>query len=104
MDYTRNSYHDEFIDFSPHFSSHASSHFFHGPNHCSYVLVHERIALCLDTLVTAHVLILVIVPHVGTIFLLEGLILTLIRVALMVHASPVMVHVPLAQMVRCKGL
>jgi hypothetical protein len=36
MDYTRNSYHDEFIDFSPHFYSHASSHFFHGPNNCSY--------------------------------------------------------------------
>jgi hypothetical protein len=68
------------------------------------VLVHERIALCLDTLVTAHVLILVIVPHVGTIFLLEGLILTLSRVALMVHASPIVVYVPLAQMVRCKGL
>jgi hypothetical protein len=27
------------------------------------VLVHERIALCLDTLVTAHVLIVVIVPR-----------------------------------------
>jgi hypothetical protein len=36
MDYTRNSYHDEFIDFPPHFSSHALSHFSHGPNHRSY--------------------------------------------------------------------
>jgi hypothetical protein len=37
------------------------------------VLVHERISLCLDTLVTTHVLIVMIVPYVGTIFLLEGL-------------------------------
>jgi hypothetical protein len=36
FDYTRNSYHDEFIDFLPHTSSHASSCFFHGPNHHSY--------------------------------------------------------------------
>jgi hypothetical protein len=41
------------------------------------VLVHERIALCLDALVMAHVLIMVIVFHVGTIFLLEGLTLSL---------------------------
>jgi hypothetical protein len=34
--YTRNSYHDEFTDFSRHTSSHASPHFFHGPNHRSY--------------------------------------------------------------------
>jgi hypothetical protein len=36
MDYARNSYHDEFIDFLPHFSSHAPSHFSHRPNHRSY--------------------------------------------------------------------
>jgi hypothetical protein len=41
------------------------------------VLVHERTSLCLDTLVTAHVLIMVIVSHVDPIFLLEGLTLTL---------------------------
>jgi hypothetical protein len=41
------------------------------------VLVHERIAFCLDTLVMAHVLIVVIVPRVGKVFLLEGLTLTL---------------------------
>jgi hypothetical protein len=34
------------------------------------VLVHERMALCLDTLVTAYVLIVMIVSHVGTVFLL----------------------------------
>jgi hypothetical protein len=36
VDYARNSYHDEFIDFPPHFSSRALSHFPHGPNHRSY--------------------------------------------------------------------
>jgi hypothetical protein len=36
LDYARNSYHDEFIDFPPHTSSRASPHFFHGPNHCSH--------------------------------------------------------------------
>jgi hypothetical protein len=34
VDYSRNSYHDEFIDFPSHFSSHALSHFSHGQNHC----------------------------------------------------------------------
>jgi hypothetical protein len=36
LDYDRNSYQDEFIDFLPHFSSCALSHFSHGPNHRSY--------------------------------------------------------------------
>jgi hypothetical protein len=41
------------------------------------ILVHERTALRLDSLVTAHILIVVIVSHVGLFFLLEGLTLTL---------------------------
>jgi hypothetical protein len=41
------------------------------------VLVHERITLYLDALVTTHVLIVVIVSRVGLIFLLEGLTLTM---------------------------
>jgi hypothetical protein len=36
------------------------------------VLVHERTALSLDALVTAHVLIVVIVSRVALVFLLEG--------------------------------
>jgi hypothetical protein len=68
------------------------------------VLVHDRIALCLDALVTAHVLIVMIVPCEGMVFPLEMPILSLSRVALMAHAFLIMVHVPLAQMVRCKGL
>jgi hypothetical protein len=68
------------------------------------VLVHERIALCLDTLVMAHILIMVIVSRVGMVFLLEGLILTLSPDTWTVHVFPIMVHVPLIQMVRCKRL
>jgi hypothetical protein len=40
------------------------------------VLVHKRIALCLDNLVTDHVLIVVIVPRIGMILPLEVPILT----------------------------
>jgi hypothetical protein len=43
------------------------------PTIAHMVLVHERIAVCLDALVTVHVLIMVIIPRVGTVFLLEGL-------------------------------
>jgi hypothetical protein len=68
------------------------------------VLVHEKIVLCLDTLVTAHVLIVVIVSHICLIFLLEGLTLTLSPDTWMVYVFPVVVHVPLVQMVKCKGL
>jgi hypothetical protein len=68
------------------------------------VLVHERITLCLDALVIAHVLIMVIVSHVCLVFLLEGLTLTLSQDTLIVHVFPVVAHVPLDQMVRCNGL
>jgi hypothetical protein len=68
------------------------------------VLVHEKIALSLDALVTAHVLIVVIIFHVGLVFLLEGPSPTLSRDTWMVHIFPVIVHVLLGQMVRYKGL
>jgi hypothetical protein len=68
------------------------------------VLVHERTALSLDTLVTAHVLVMVIVSYVGLVFPLEGPSPTLSPDTWMVHAFPVMVHVPLGQVVSCKGL
>jgi hypothetical protein len=67
-------------------------------------LIHKRTALCLDALVMAHVLIVVIVSRVGSVFLLEGLTLTLSRDTCMAHIFPVMAHIPLDQMVRCKGL
>jgi hypothetical protein len=41
------------------------------------VLVHERTTLCLDALVTAHVLIVAIDFRIGMVFLLEGLTFTL---------------------------
>jgi hypothetical protein len=68
------------------------------------VLVYERTALCLDALDTAHVLIMVIVSCVGLVFLLELLALTLSRDTWIVHIFPIMVHVPLGQMVKCKEL
>jgi hypothetical protein len=68
------------------------------------VLVHERTALSLDALVTAHVLVMVIVSCVGLVFPLEGLTPTLSRDTWTVHAFPVVVHVPLGQVVRYKGL
>jgi hypothetical protein len=68
------------------------------------VLIHERITLCLDALVMTHVFIMVIIPRVGTVFLLEGLTLALSQNTWTVHVFPIMVHVPLAQMVRCKRL
>jgi hypothetical protein len=68
------------------------------------VLIHERTALSLDALVVAHVLVVVIVSHVGLVFLLEGPTPTFSRDTWMVHIFPAVVHVPLGQVVRCKGL
>jgi hypothetical protein len=68
------------------------------------VLVHERTALSLDALVTAHVLIVVTVSRIGLVFPLEGPFSTLSQDTWTVHAFPVMVHVPLSQVVRSKGL
>jgi hypothetical protein len=68
------------------------------------VLVYERKTLCLAALVMAHILIVLIVSCVGSIFLLEGLMLTLSPDNWTVHIFPVMVHVSLVQMVKCKGL
>jgi hypothetical protein len=67
------------------------------------VLVHKRTALNLDALVMAHVLIMVTVSYVGLVFPLEGPFPTLSRDTWMAHAFPIVVHVPLDQVVRCKG-
>jgi hypothetical protein len=68
------------------------------------VLVYERTALSLDALVTAHVLIVVTVYRVGLVFPLEGPFSTLSRDIWTVHAFSIVVHVPLGQVVRYKGL
>jgi hypothetical protein len=66
------------------------------PTIAHMVLVHERTALSLDALVTVHVLIVMIVSRVGLVFP------TLSRDTWTVHASPVVVYIPLDQVVRCK--
>jgi hypothetical protein len=68
------------------------------------ILVHEITALCLNDLVTTHVLNVAIIFRICPVFLLEGLALTLSRDTWTVHIFPVVAHVPLDQMVRCKGL
>jgi hypothetical protein len=74
------------------------------PTIAHMILVHERTALSTYVLVTAHVLIVVIVSHVGLIFPLESPFPTLSQDTWIVHAFLVVVHVPLGQVVRCKGL
>jgi hypothetical protein len=74
------------------------------PTIAHMVLVHERTALSLDVLITAHVLFVVTVSHVGLVFPLKSPFPTLSRDTWTVHAFLVMVHVPLGQVVRCKGL
>jgi hypothetical protein len=104
FDYARNSYRDEFIDFRLvlllvlHLVSFMNRTIAH------IILVHKRIALCLDALVMTHVIIVVTVPRVDTIFLLEGLTLTLSQDTWMIHIFLIMIHVSLAQMVMCKRL
>jgi hypothetical protein len=66
------------------------------------VLVHKRIALCLDALVMSHVLVVVVISRVGMVFLLESLTLTLSPDTWMVHVFPVVVLIPLVQRLRCK--
>jgi hypothetical protein len=74
------------------------------PTIAHMVLVYARTALSLDALDTAHVLIMVIVSHVGLVFPLEGPFPTLSQDIWTVHAFLVVVHIPLGQVVRCKGL
>jgi hypothetical protein len=68
------------------------------------ILDHERTPLCLDTVVTAHILIMVIVSRVGMVFLLESLKPTLSPDTWTIHVLPVMVHIQLVERVKCKRL
>jgi hypothetical protein len=68
------------------------------------VLVHERSTFCLYALVMAHILIVVIVSYVGLGFLLKGLTLTLSLDTWTVDIFPIVIHVPLGQIVRFTGL
>jgi hypothetical protein len=68
------------------------------------ILVYEKTTLRLNGLVTAHVLIVVTVSYVGLIFLLEDPFPTLSQDTWTIYTFPIVVHVPLSQVVRCKGL
>jgi hypothetical protein len=88
VEYARNSYHDEFIDFPARSYSHVPPHFYSraSPRTSSrafpsspmdlaityMVLVHERTILSLNIWVTTHVLVVVFVFHVCLVFLSEG--------------------------------
>jgi uncharacterized membrane protein len=74
------------------------------PTIAHMVLVHERNDLSLDVLVMAHVLIVVIVSCIGLVFPLQGPSSTLSRDTWTVHIFSIVVHIPLGQVVRCKGL
>jgi hypothetical protein len=73
------------------------------PTIAHIVLVHKRTVLSLDALGMAHVLIVVIVSRVDLVFPLKGPSPTLSRDTWTVHAYSIVVHVPLGQVVRCKG-
>jgi hypothetical protein len=64
------------------------------------VLVHEKTSLCLDAFVTTDILIVVIVSHVGPIFLLESLIPTLSPDTWTVHIFSIVILIPLVQRLR----
>jgi hypothetical protein len=74
------------------------------PTIAHMVLVHERTTLTVDALGMTHVLIVVIVSRIGLVFSLEGPSPTLSRDTWTVHAFLIVVHIPLGQVVRCKGL
>jgi hypothetical protein len=115
VEYARDSYRDEFIDFPPRSYSHVPPRFYSRasprtfsralprtssgalPQFAHLVLVHERTALSLDALVMAHVPIVVTVSRACLVFSLEGHFPTLSQGTWMVHAFPI------DQVVRCKG-
>jgi hypothetical protein len=66
------------------------------------ILVHERTTSCLDALVTAHVLIVVIVSCVGMVSLLESFPLTLSPDTWTIHIFPIVVLVQVVERLRCK--
>jgi hypothetical protein len=105
LDYARNSYRDVFSDFCLILTLVLClALLLMDLTMTHMVLVHDRTTLCLNALVMAHILIVVIVFRVGPVFLLEGLTLTLSRDTWTVHVFFVVAHVPLSKMVRCKGL
>jgi hypothetical protein len=68
------------------------------------VLVHRRTALSLDALITVHFLTVAIISRVCLVFLHEGFTPVLSQDTWMAHVFPIMVLIPLVQMVMCKRL
>jgi hypothetical protein len=103
FEYARNSNRDEFFDFPPRSSLVLHLALLHALFLSSLidltiaymVLVHERTTLSLDALVMAHVLIVVIIYHIGLVFLQESFTPILSWDTWTVHIFPVMVLVPL---------
>jgi hypothetical protein len=118
--YDRDSYHDEFIDFSPHSYSHVPPRFYSraspctssraftqfsfGPNHHSYGFDSRENRFNPRYFgYGPH-------PHHSDrfprrpVFLLEGPTPTLSQDTWMIHVFLVVIHIPFGQVVRCKGL
>jgi hypothetical protein len=112
FEYARNSYRGEFLDFtprsyyraSPRTYSRALPQFSHRPNHHSYGFGSRENRFMAKRFGYGPR------PHRGdrfpcrSVFLLEGPTLTLSRDTWTVHVFSIVVHVPLGQVVRCKGL
>jgi hypothetical protein len=77
VNYARNSYHDEFINFCLTFFLVFRIVFLMELTIAHMVLVHERVVLSQDAFMSSHAFILVFVPCVGMIFSLEVSILTM---------------------------
>jgi hypothetical protein len=104
LDYARNSYRDEFIEFLPHSYSRAPSHFVHGPNHHSYGFGSQEnnfVSRCFGYGPR---------PHRGDrfprrpVFPTGGSYTRFERRQLDGPCFPIVIHVPLVQMVKYKGL
>jgi hypothetical protein len=120
VEYDRDSYRDEFIDFPPRSYSRvllrfyscaltrnfsrASPQFAHGPNHCLYGFGPRESRFEPRCFGYVSLLIVVIVSRVGLVFPLEGPSPTLSRDTWTIHIFSVVVHVLVGQVVRCKGL
>jgi hypothetical protein len=95
VDYARNFYHDEFIDFLPHFSSRAPSQFSHGPNHRSLGFGSQESGHAISSWCSS--------PPCKHGFPARGVYSHLSQVTLTVHTFPIVVHVPLTPMVHFLG-
>jgi hypothetical protein len=100
VNYARNSYHDEFTDFPPQFSSRALSHFSHGPNYRSYGFALQESSLMPGSFGVDPRSHRGVPPPRRHSFPARGVYSKFEPVALTVHAFHNVVHVSLAQMVR----